>query len=245
MSSFLEHFQPFSGPFSISWSPHYLDTMTTFWCKGHLSSDSYRLGIGMTEYHRSFLVLKVSASDPQVCTILGISTYTKTNVRKALPFSTHVLETILCLAECMARKLGCTQMTLYDAANVRIGESFAFLTRIMLLRRGVRLYERYGYTAERDFVMPSIPCLGECRLLFRVLARRCSSWPDVWDNLQSRKTVVDDLDALFEDLGLPVETLQCWYTKSIRDIPPFRLEISFANIPAFLSGYSDRWIDVY
>jgi hypothetical protein len=165
-------------------------------------------------------------------------------VRKVLPFDGPVLKTLLDLAEALALSFGCTQMRLYDAANVRIGDSFAFLTRIMLLKRGLRLYERYGYTGEDPFSMPHIGALNGCRLLFRVLSRRCHTWSDVWARLEPRGSVVDDLEALFDDLGFPLERLQCWYTK------PISAEIgriSFSNecLPEFLQSYSDRWMDVY
>lgn len=241
MLSFSDQFRPFVGPLRLSWSSH---QSYTFWCKGHLSEDSFRLGVGMTDETRSVLVVSVSAADPMTCTIVGLSTYTKANVRKVLPFDGPVLKTLLDLAEALAVSFGCTHMRLYDAANVRIRDSFAFLTRIMLLKRGLRLYERYGYQGEHPFSMPDIGQLKRCRLLFRVLSRRCHTWSDVWARLESRVSVVDDLEALFDDLGFPLETLQCWYTKEVSSSSGL---VSFSNqhLPDFLKSYSDRWMDVY
>ena len=242
MLSFSDQFRPFVGPLRLSWQVS--AKRYTFWCKGHLSEESFRLGVGMTDETRSVLVVSVSAADPMTCTIVGLSTYTKSNVRKVLPFDGPVLKTLLDLAEALAVSFGCTHMRLYDAANVRIRESFAFLTRIMLLKRGLRLYERYGYEGEDPFSMPDIGELNGCRLLFRVLSRRCHTWSDLWARLEPRTSVVDDLEALFDDLGFPLERLQCWYTK------PISAEIgtvSFSNeyLPEFLRSYSDRWMDVY
>jgi len=251
MLSFSDQFRPFVGPLRLCWQVS--TKRYTFWCKGHLSEDSFRLGVGMTDETRSVLVVSVSAADPKTCTIVGLSTYTKANMRKVLPFEGPVLKTLLDLAEALAVSLGCTHMRLYDAANVRIGDSFAFLTRIMLLKRGLRLYERYGYTGEQPFSMPDVGALNGCRLLFRVLSRRCLTWSDVWAHLETRVSVVDDLEALFDDLGFPLETLQCWYTKEINlslgpngPLGPLGT-VSFSKecLPEFLKSYSDRWMDVY
>jgi hypothetical protein len=194
----------------------------------------------MTETCRSFLVLSI---DPGLtCSILGISTYTKDNVRKILPFE-KPLKTILALANDVAASFGCKVLRLYDAANVFVEGSYLFLSRIFLLKCGKRLYETYGFVPEIDLVFPSIDGLQGCSLRFRVLSRTCKTWPDVLRKLQLRRTYVIDMEDMFEELGLPLERLQCWYTKATDGTGT--ISFSTKRLPEFLKRYSDRWMDVY
>lgn len=184
---------------------------------------SLLVGIGMKRVHRSCLVMTLSGTS---CLINGISTYTKGFVERKNPLriSSNHLGMWLAIANDIAYQNGCTNLELFDAANVldRYGE-MQFLSKLILVRENKFVYEKYGFEAPElaDRIRATVPKVKE-----HMARGRC-------------------LDDAFEDEGFTTKSMQMAFEKLVVEPSVVKDVVELERTRKWMDRYSDGTLDVY
>ena len=210
-----------------------------------------------TLIERSVLVIRKPVGSSIAC-LEAVSSYSKTTKRLKDPLRLQKfpcghswpysrLKTYVALAEMIAFDLlQCSELKLYDAANVSLTGPLDQLYPLSILRiahTGMSTYGSYGYTP-----MDLDP--RTCLLLFRKVRVK-------YQSLEKKPTTTEEWDRLLcdaldmTDAEKARKLFQMWLKKTVRDKRiidvPFweRRDLYHDQVPLWLQEYQDRWKDVY